>query len=158
MSIHGIEQLKITDDIRMLMARYVRHTDNKDWEKLVSLFSLEASFTLLDVLGEVLAVMTGKNNIVEMIAGMVGRATVIHHLFSYEIEMISAVEAKGVFAMEDYLERPGDEIVGQRMPSKIPAFRSLHGYGHYHGDYIQTNGTWYIAKLVQTRMKLDFTY
>jgi len=155
---YDLEHLKITDEIRGLMARYVRHMDNKEWEKLVSLFTIEASFTLLDVLGEALAVMTGRDHIAKTIAGFVGRATVIHHLFSYEIDVISMAEAKGVFAMEDYLIRPGDEYVELLPETKIPAFRTLNGYGHYHGNYINSNGIWYISKLVQTRLKLDFTY
>jgi hypothetical protein len=37
------------------------------------------------------------------------------------------------------------------------AFRTMHGYGHYHGDFVKEGGRWHIDKLVQTRVKIDFT-
>jgi hypothetical protein len=38
------------------------------------------------------------------------------------------------------------------------AFTRMEGYGHYHGEFVKTDGAWFIAKLVQTRLRLDFTY
>jgi hypothetical protein len=37
------------------------------------------------------------------------------------------------------------------------AFRTMEGYGHYHGDFVKVGEAWYIKTLVQTRLKMDFT-
>lgn len=150
--------LHIKDEIRELMARYVRQADEKNWQALAALFTPDGVFTPLNVDGEPLAVMQGRQQIAETIQKSVGTATAIHHLFSYEISPLDGVQAKGVFSMEDYLLRPEAEEQPATAHSNIPPFRSLHGYGHYHGDYVKQDGVWYIKKLVQTRIKLDFTF
>lgn len=152
------ETLNIKDEIRELMARYVRYADEKNWKKLASLFTPNGVFKPLNVEGEPLIVMEGRTQIAETINKSVGTATAIHHLFSYEINVLNEGEAKGVFSMEDYLIRPETEEPAQTAHGNIPAFKTLRGYGHYHGDYIKQDGVWYIEKLIQTRIKLDFTF
>ncbi|QJB31631.1 nuclear transport factor 2 family protein [Chitinophaga oryzae] len=152
------DTLQIKDSIRELMARYVRHADEKDWEALASLFTPDGTFTPLNVEGKALVKMEGRQQIAETIRRSVGTATAIHHLFSYEIDVPGEGQAKGVFSMEDYLLRPDTEPLPPAANGHIPAFRSLHGYGHYHGDYELRDGVWYIKKLIQTRIKLDFTF
>ncbi|SKA48426.1 SnoaL-like domain-containing protein [Chitinophaga eiseniae] len=151
------DPLRIKDSIRELMARYVRYADEKDWHALSSLFTPDGSFTPLNVEGEPLVTMEGRHQIAETIRQSVGTAIAIHHLFSYEIDVPGEGHAKGVFSMEDYLIRPETEPLPPTT-GHIPAFRSLHGYGHYHGDYILQDGVWHIKKLIQTRIKLDFTF
>lgn len=150
--------LHIKDSIRELMARYVRYADEKNWQALSSLFTPDGIFTPLNVEGEPLINMQGRQQIADTIRRSVGTATAIHHLFSFEIDVLGEDRAKGVFSMEDYLLRPDNEPLPQTAQGHIPAFRSLHGYGHYHGDYTLHDGSWYIKKLVQTRIKLDFTF
>ncbi len=154
----AIEKLKITDDIRALMARYVRNADNKNFSELASLFTENGTFTPLDVNGIPLIVMAGRNEIAETISTSVGQAVAIHHLFSFEVEIQSETEVHGVFSMEDRLIRPESEESVSVSERNVPAFRTLHGFGHYHGDFVKIDGKWHIAKLVQTRIKLDFTY
>ena len=157
MTITDSDQLLVSDNIRDLMARYVRHADNKQWHDLASLFTPDGSFTPLNVGGKPLTEMSGREQIASKISTSVGRAIAIHHLFSYEVEVISEDKAKGIFSMEDYLIRPEDEEIKQIPGSAIPAFRKMHGYGHYHGEYVKVKGIWQISRLVQTRIKLDFT-
>lgn len=151
-----IQQLQIKEEVRELMARYVRYADEKNWSQLAALFTPDGSFTPLNVQGNILTVMNGRKEIEDTINKSVGNATAIHHLFSYEIALTSEQTASGIFSMEDYLIRPENEPI-QESSGNIPAFRMLHGYGHYHGEYIKTDARWYISKLVQTRIKLDFT-
>lgn len=157
MSITSTEKLNIKDDIRELMARYVRHADEKNWPLLASLFTPNGVFMPLNVEGEPLIVMEGRRHIADTIGNSVGAATAIHHLFSYEINVLGDDKATGVFSMEDYLIRPESEILPQTTHGNIPAFKTLRGYGHYHGDFVKRDGVWQIEKLIQTRIKLDFT-
>lgn len=158
MSITSTETLNTKDEIRELMARYVRHADEKNWSLLASLFIPNGVFMPLDVEGVPLIVMEGREHIADTISNSVGAATAIHHLFSYEISVSGDDKAKGVFSMEDYLIRPESEILPQTSHGNIPAFRTLRGYGHYHGDFVKLDGVWHIEKLIQTRIKLDFTF
>lgn len=157
MSISDVDQLMVTDNIRDVMARYARHADSKQWHDLAALFTPDGSFTPLNVDGKVLIEMSGREQIASTLSASVGRAIAIHHLFSYEVEVLSADKAKGIFSMEDYVIHPEDEEVKHSPDSNIPVFRKLHGYGHYHGEYIKVKGVWQISRLVQTRIKMDFT-
>ena len=60
--------------------------------------------------------------------------------------------------MEDIVTRPDDEPLPAPVDGAPKPFRGLHGYGHYHGRYVLVEDAWRIAELVQTRLKLDFTY
>src|SRR3984957_20997351 len=84
-------------------------------------------------------------------------AIAIHHLFSYEIDLRSPVSARAIFSMEDWLIRPDDEPLVHDPQADTEPFRTMHGYGHYHGAYELIDDTWFIAELTQTRLKLDFT-
>ncbi|MCF2505276.1 nuclear transport factor 2 family protein [Dyadobacter sp. CY107] len=153
-----MEELKAKDQIRELMARYVRYADEKNWTDLASLFTPEGSFTPLNVNGQPLVQMQGRQQIAQTILEAVGQATAIHHLFSYEITLDTAEQATGIFSMEDQLIRNQDNSTPIHASSVIPAFKTMHGFGHYHANFIKIGAAWYIEKLVQTRIKLDFTY
>jgi len=148
--------LIIKDEIRELMARYVRYADEKNWQKLAELFTPQGRFTPLNVSGEELVRMEGRQEIARTIHNSVGEATAIHHLFSYEIQVASAESAKGIFSMEDYLIRPESEIPATHQTGNMPRFRTMHGFGHYHADFVKVGKNWQIEQLVQTRIKLDF--
>jgi hypothetical protein len=154
----ALELLLANDAIRELMARYVRHADRKEWRELAGLFVADGTFTPLRVDGTVLVRMAGREEIARKIDAAVGSAIAIHHLFSYEIDLRSSVSARAVFSMEDRLIRPDDEPLVHDPHADTEPFRTMHGYGHYHGAYELIDGTWFIAEMTQTRLKLDFTY
>ncbi|MDC8104762.1 MULTISPECIES: nuclear transport factor 2 family protein [Chryseobacterium] len=158
MNITHLEKLTITDDIRTVMAKYVRHADSKNFTELANLFTENGIFTPLDVNGETLVQMAGRREIENKISESVGNATAIHHLFSFEIDIESKEMVHAVFSMEDHLIRPENEENILLKDSNVPVFRTLHGFGHYHGDFVKIKDTWFIKKLIQTRLKLDFTY
>jgi hypothetical protein len=54
--------------------------------------------------------------------------------------------------MEDIITRPENAEVNEEFP-----FKSMHGFGHYHAHFVKAGGSWYIAELKQTRLRLDFT-
>ena len=98
--------------------------------------------------------MEGREGIATTISESVGNAQVLHQLFSYETEVLSPTAATSVVSMADMLIRPE----GEAAPShETTAFKTMHGYGHYHGDFVKVDGRWYIKKLVQTRLKMEFT-
>ena len=156
-SLTDLERLVAIDAIRDLMARYVRHADNKQWTDLAETFLPDGTFTPYDVEGNPRAEMRGRADIAQTIGASVGSATAIHHLFTYEIEVTSPVTASGVFAMEDELIRADDEPLVPDDSGARP-FRTARGAGHYHARYERVDGAWFIAEMTQSRLTLDFTY
>jgi hypothetical protein len=153
----NLERLMLADQIRELMARYVRYADEKRWDDLARLFTPEGVFTPLDVAGDPVARMAGREQIAQVIGTSVGNATAIHHLFSYEIAFQSTVCATGIFAMEDYVLRPEGEEAPRRHEGAVAPFKTMHGFGHYRPTFTKISGDWSIAKMIITRTKLDFT-
>ena len=148
-----LERLTITEDVRRLMARYVRYADNQRWNDLANLFTEDGTFTPHRPDGSVWMRMNGRAEISATVGASGGAGvTLIHHLFSDEIDVDSAVSARGVFAMEDIVTRPEDAEVSEAIP-----FRHMHGFGHYHARFVRTDGSWRIAEMTQTRVRLDFS-
>ena len=145
-----LEGLLVKEQIRTLQARYVRLADSKDWHALSGLFDESATFTAYDVAGKVVAVMTGRREISSGIDAGVGSATVLHRLFSYEIEVQSDSKAHGIWSMEDWIDHQSG--------TEPPAFRTMRGYGHYHVDYRRMDGVWRIACLDLRRTRVDYTF
>ncbi|MFD1930656.1 MULTISPECIES: nuclear transport factor 2 family protein [Nonomuraea] len=149
----AIERLSITEDLRRLMARYVRYADHQRWQDLANLFTPDGTFTPHKPDGSVWLHMEGREGIAATVGASGGPGvTLVHHLFSDEIDVDSAMAAHGVWAMEDIITRPEDADVSEDIP-----FRGMHGFGHYHARFVMANGSWYIAELKQTRVRLDFT-
>jgi hypothetical protein len=147
-----LERLVAIESIRNLQSRYVRLADSKDWLGLANLFLPDGSFIPYGLDGKPQLTMLGRAQIAEEVSLSVGAGTAIHHLFSYEIEIRSATQAHGIWAMEDRVDRTRDHASsGSALP-----FRTLHGLGHYHVDYQKVDGTWFIAnqKLFRTRLEL----
>ncbi|ROO87760.1 SnoaL-like protein [Actinocorallia herbida] len=148
-----LERLGTTEDLRRLMARYVRYADQQRWQDLTDLFTPDGTFTPHKPDGSVWLHMDGREEIAATVGASGGPGvTLVHHLFSDEIDVDSPTTAYGVWAMEDIVTRPEDAEVSEAIP-----FKRMHGFGHYHARFVKTHGSWYIAELIQTRIRLDFT-
>jgi hypothetical protein len=148
-----LERLRVIEDVRRLMARYVRYADHQRWDDLAALFTQDGTFTPHKVDGSVWLHMNGQDEIKATVGSSGGPGvTLVHHLFSDEIDVDSPTSAHGVFAMEDIVTRPE----GAELSDTVP-FRVMHGFGHYHGHFVNEDGQWRIKELKQTRVRLDFS-
>lgn len=136
----GIERLIVIEDIRALQSRYVRLADSRDWKGLSGLFLPSASFTAYGVAGDIQNDLTGPSQIAEGVAAGVGSGVVIHHLFSYEIDVQSPVRANGVWAMEDWIDRSHETgmIPFKTMRGNEP--QVLVGSAGYLGEDVRCSG------------------
>jgi hypothetical protein len=152
-----IEVLKAIEAIRRLEARYARYADEKSWIDLAGLFTVDGSFTPQDADGKPLAVMSGRQAIIDnLTAVMTGDVTPIHLLLTSEIDISSPTTAHGIWAMADLIFRNEDPPPHAGEAGNVPAFKTMHGWGHYHVDYVKIGGAWYFSKRVQTRTRLEF--
>ncbi|MEU6656600.1 nuclear transport factor 2 family protein [Streptomyces sp. NPDC046900] len=142
------------EDLRRLMACYVYAADHQRWADLAALFTLDGRFTHRNVDGTFARPLEGRGDISTIIPATIGPdAVIIHHLFSDEIDVESATSARGVWAMEDLITRPAStDETGEAQ------FTAMHGFGHYRPRFAKIDGTWYIAELNLTRLRVDFTY
>jgi SnoaL-like domain len=67
-----------------------------------------------------------------------------------EIVLTGPTSARGIWAMEDYVEWPeGSEV------KEAPEAKGFRGYGHYEEEYRNEGGHWRIAFLRLTRLRID---
>jgi hypothetical protein len=133
---HVLEDIEA---IKRLKARYLRFVDAQQWPDLHALFTPDVRITFEFPPME----FAGPDAFVSAsIDALVGARTV-HHCYTPEIELVTPRRARGIWAMEDLVERP-------------PALgNSWHGYGHYHEEYVKDGSDWRIASLHLTRIRVD---
>ncbi len=141
-----LERLLAIEEIKQLKARYFRCIDTKDWAGLVDVFAPDA---VMDMTAGAAGgkVTTGAEEIARYVqrSGRLDEAVTVHHGHMPEIAMTSADTATGIWSMED-------EIWWNEGAFPLA---SLHGYGHYHETYVRQGGTWRIATLRLTRLRVD---
>ena len=126
--------------IRQLKARYFRTMDTKDWAAMRQVFTDDV---VMDTTASGGTVVTGADEIMAFLLGVIGDVVTVHHVHTPEIEPTSATTATGIWAMEDMLRWPDG--------------REMHGYGHYHETYEKAGGAWRIKTLTLTRLRTDVT-
>lgn len=129
--------------IKRLKARYFRFLDQKRWEEWGMVFTEDAELDTRQDAPD--AKVSGRDAIVAAVSRAVGQAVTFHHGHMPEIELTSPTTATGTWAMEDYLEFPGD-----------PPTLVVHGRGHYFEEYEKgADGEWRIKSLKLRRLWLQ---
>jgi hypothetical protein len=128
-------------DIYTLKAQYFRFVDTKEWDRLASLFTPDATMFFPENQTEPADLKTTIDFFIKALEG----GTSIHHGHMPEIEILSPDSAHGIWAMEDKIYWPSNRPT-------IHGLEYLHGYGHYHEDYVRVGGRWLIKTLKLTRL------
>lgn len=138
------ERLHAIEEISVLKARYFRFADTQDWDAFRDLFTPDATLFYPEGQEHPLPRDESIARIKAVLAGVVS----VHHGHMPEIELLSADHATGIWAMEDLLFFPPDRA------SEV-GIESVHGFGHYHEEYVRRNGRWFIHRLKLTRLRLE---
>ena len=149
----SLEKLIAVEDIKQLKAAYFRCMDTKSWEEFPDLFTQDAVFDVrgalempkLEVDYAKQPVITGRAAILDFVRAGITPLISIHHGYMPEIEIISPMTAKAIWAMDDTL-----------LPPPGGPFRKFQGYGHYFETYA-FNGRWRIATLRLRRLHVEIT-
>lgn len=149
----GLERLLAIEDIKFLKSRYLQAVDFKDWSAMEEIFTEDARIdfggegqyhvghhgvTAEDVNPAAWIVIGGKDA-AKVIAGAVGEIIAVHQGHDPQIEVLSHDHAKGRWTLYDRLEY---------------ADETMHGYGHYHEEYLRVEGRWRISALILTRLRV----
>jgi hypothetical protein len=138
-----VQALLDIEEIKQLKARYFRLMDTKAWDEWGEVFATDA---LMEV-PEAQLVINGRAEIVAMVSGALAEARSAHHGHMPEIELTGPDTARGIWAMFDFVEWPA--------PDGAAVGAGLHGYGHYHEEYVREEGRWRIATLRLDRLRID---
>ena len=125
-----------TEAIKALKARYFRSMDCKDWTALANCFTHDL---VADFRGAPGMLAEGRDEYMLALTKALKDAKTIHHGHMPEIEIHDEERASGLWAMDDIVDMPGI---------------SLRGWGHYHETYRCEAGTWKIATIRLTRLRL----
>lgn len=131
--------LEEIEAIKRLKARYFRLMDTKQWSDFGDLFTADATLAASSNPDQI---FTGRNDIVRRVSAALREATTVHHGHMPEIELTGEGTATGVWAMYDFVDLP--QLV-------------LHGWGHYHEEYVKQGDVWRIRRSSLTRLRLDVT-
>ncbi len=140
-ALNASERLLEIEAIKQLKARYFRLMDTKQWLPFSQVFTDDI---VVDVSQDKHApgdTIRGRADVVDFVRRAVGKAITVHHGHMPEIELLGPTEARGIWAMEDYVE--------------FKPSRGIRGYGHYHEEYRKEGGNWRISKLKLTRLRVD---
>ncbi|BBZ43772.1 bile-acid 7-alpha-dehydratase [Mycobacterium parmense] len=126
--------------IKQLKARYCRYLDSKDWAAWRAIFTDDFLSDTAMAGGKVIK---GADEFVAFTRKGIGRPAqaTAHQVHSPEIELTSAITARGVWALQDVV-RFGFGV-------------TLVGYGHYHETYESVGGRWLIKSSKLTRLRED---
>jgi len=130
------DALAAIEEIKQLKARYFRLMDTKQFAAMGDVFTKNAR--LLDE--ESGTGWTGRAEIVAGLARVLAPPVrSVHHGHMPEIELLSRASARGIWAMNDWVD--------------TPEF-TLDGWGHYHERYAFEDGAWRIADERISRLRV----
>ena len=134
-------ELKALEALKQLKARYFRFIDTKDFAQLPSVFTED--YVYADDAKE--RIISGRDPFVQFIAERHSSSVSVHHGYMPELELLSETEARGIWAMTDFVI----------LPSSTNGRLVQRGSGHYHEQYRQEDGVWKIAHTHLTRIWLS---
>jgi SnoaL-like domain len=134
------------EEIKTVKARYFRFIDTKNWNGLRQLFAEDAVLDVSDDLPG--CVITGAEQFVDTVSNLLADAVSVHHGHCPEIELTSAVAARGIWPMEDSVWWP---------QSSLSPMKAFHGYGHYYETYQHSRAHWVIKTMQLRRLRVEKT-
>jgi SnoaL-like domain len=140
---YPLDRLVAIEDIRSLKARYFRYLDTKQFDRLPALFAPD--LRVITPAGDV-HVESGPA-FAASLKHSLEHSVSVHQGFMEEIDIIDPLNATGIWAMQDVIDWPDKH--------PVQGWKSITGRGHYHETYRKIDGTWRIASLTLTRLRLD---
>ena len=136
-----LADLEDIEALKQLKARYCRLLDAKDWTAWRALFTDDFVGDTSEAGGRRIA---GADEFVAFVRAMLGAAnrTTVHQVHAPELELTSAVTARGIWALNDIV--------------RLTPGLTMEGYGHYHETYEKAGAQWRIKSSKLTRLREDF--
>jgi len=133
MSGKALQEMLDYKAILELKARFVETVDAKDWDGYRAVFTPDTG--RFDFGGEFFVI--GGDAFVDAVAGQLEGAVSVHRAFLPQITFESETQAKGTWAVNDYIEWEPDPETGER--------RGQQGFGYEYESYSKVDGEWKIS-------------
>ena len=127
--------------VKIVMARYFRFMDTKQWSALRGILADDMSMSAPDDVADSKP-LVGADRVVRMVERVLGPAVTTHRGYLPEIELVGPDEAHAIWAMDDLVEF-----------ADTPE-NNFRGCGHYHATYVRTDEGWKIQSLELRRQRL----
>jgi len=142
-----LEKLLTIEEIKQLKARYFRFIDTRNISEFLNLFTADVEWIWyaednVTVNARYDGIVAFERHLTE-IGDPLERGFTVHHGHMPEIEVVDDRNARGIWAMVDYVF--------------VPGVMEFTGYGHYHEEYVKgDDGVWRISKSHITRLHVDY--
>jgi hypothetical protein len=136
--------LEDIEEIKQLKARYCFLVDTKRWADWRALFTDDCTFDFPLPFGPDVT----PDEFVAGAASSLDKVRSVHQVHSPVIDLLGPDSARGVWAMFDWLELPPDHPASDGHPHRL-------GYGYYEEEYRRESGSWRIAFMRLTRLRVD---
>lgn len=140
-----VDKLWAIEQIKQLKARYFRFTDLRLTDDFFGVFTEDLVWTWLDTDANTLAEFGSRQafrDYMDSIKESRMSGFSVHQGFLPEIEILDEDNARGIWAMQDYINNPGD--------------KHFMGYGHYLEEYRRCDdGEWRISRCTVRRLHVD---
>lgn len=137
-----LQDLVSIEQIKQLKSRYFYCVDMKQWDGWRDVFAPDGELHVPEIQPEPIV---GIDAILNFIRPILDGVKTIHHGHMPLIEILGPDRATGIWAMEDILFWPEARYDGT-------AAGRMHGYGHYHEDYVRLPQGWRIQRLRLDRL------
>lgn len=142
---NAIERLVAIEEIKQLKGKYFLGVDTKDWE----LWRNEVWIPDARVEpAEFPEGFVGIDAIIAWISSQMAHNVSVHHGHTPIIDITSETTATGIWAMEDRIYSPKEHPLNGDI-------HYLHGFGHYHDEYVKLDCGWRIRNVQITRLRVD---
>ncbi len=139
----SLDDLLAMKAIRQVKAAYCRFVDTKQWARLKTLFTPDATVAGFGSVPD----GTGIASFVDGIAERIGSTVSIHHVHAPEIVLLGSGSARAAWPMMDYVEFPAAAASAEG--------RGWIGWGVYEEEYVRADGEWRISFMRLTRHRMD---
>lgn len=134
------------EEIKQLKARYFLGIDTHDWELWRrEVWAPDAS---LDV-PSLNQIARGRDALIDWVKAQSADQVSVHHGHMPIITITSDTTATGLWAMEDLIWRSRAFPLGENI-------EHVHGWGHYHEDYVKLPEGWRILSTRLTRLRVEY--
>jgi hypothetical protein len=140
-----IEKLLAIEEIKRVKSNYFYGLDHKDWDLWRrEVWAPEGRLIVPEASVEAI----GVDAVIEYTSRSTADQVSVHHGHMPNIEITSDTTAKGIWAMEDRLYRTREHPLAD-------GSTYLHGFGHYHEEYVRTPAGWRILSTRLTRLRIE---
>ena len=141
---NDVEKMLAIEEIKRVKSKYFYGLDHKDWDLWKrEVWAPNGKLIVPEASNEAV----GFDAVIAYVSASTADQISVHHGHMPNIEITSDTTASGVWAMEDRLFRTKEHPLAD-------GSTYLHGFGHYHEEYVRLPNGWRIASTRLTRLRI----